>query len=250
MLVIERMQTFLRESAGIGRDVVAVAPFTAFIHRSDSLKFLNYAVPDGDVVPTPADVERLRELFRERDRLPRLEWIEEFAPRLAAELERAGMHEELRTPLMACQPKWLVEAPADVPQLSIRAMADGDLREATELQRHAFGDPPLGPDEKPSDPRARGGGGVIARSGSEPVAGGGWTRVIDGVSELVGISTAERWRQRGLAGAVTAALARDAFAAGAELCVLTPGHEGALRVYERAGFRPIATVLNYSDEAG
>jgi ribosomal protein S18 acetylase RimI-like enzyme len=246
--VIERMHSFLRESAANGREVVAVPPFTAFFHRTDSLRFFNYAVPDGDVLPTPAEVGRLRAAFCERDRVPRLEWIEEFAPRLAAELERAGMREELRTPLMACQPKWLIEASADLPDLSVRAMTDGDLREATELQRQAFGDPPLGADENPSDPRARGGGGVIARSGSEAVAGGGWTRVIDGVSELVGISTAELWRRRGLAGAVTAALARDAFAAGAELCVLTPGDEGALRVYERAGFRPIATVLNYSDE--
>jgi ribosomal protein S18 acetylase RimI-like enzyme len=247
VLVIERTQSFLRESAAGGRDVVAAPPFTAFFDRTDSLKFFNYAVPDGDVVPTSAEVQRLREAFRERDRLPRLEWIEEFAPRVAAELERAGMREELRTPLMACGPDALFDASADVLDLTISPLADHDLREATNLQRVAFGQPPLGPEEEPSDPRARGGGGVIARSGSEAVATGLWTRVIGGVSELAGIATAERWRRRGLAGAVTAALARQAFAAGASLCVLSPGGETALRVYERAGFRRIATMLHWSD---
>jgi predicted GNAT family acetyltransferase len=88
---------------------------------------------------------------------------------------------------------------------------------------------------------------VIARSGSQAVAAGVWTRVIYGVSELAGIATAEPWRRRGLAGAITATLARDAFTAGASLCVLSPGDEGALRVYERAGFRRMATMLHWSD---
>ena len=69
----------------------------------------------------------------------------------------------------------------------------------------------------------------------------------DGVSEIVGVATAEAWRRRGLAGAVTAAAARGAFAAGAELCLLTPGDEGALRVYARAGFRRVARMLHWSD---
>ena len=247
MLVIERMQSFLRESAAGGRDVVAAPPFTAFFDRTDSLKFFNYAVPDGDVVPKAADIERLREAFRERGRLPRLEWIEEFAPRVAAELERAGMREELRTPLMSCELGSLRDATADVLDLTISPMGDGDLREAANLQRVAFGQDPLDPSEDPPDPRVRGGGGVIARSGSEAVATGVRTSVIDGVSELAGIATAERWRRRGLAGAVTAALAREAFATGAFLCVLSPGDETALRVYERAGFRRIATMLHWSD---
>jgi ribosomal protein S18 acetylase RimI-like enzyme len=247
--VIERMQSFLRASAANGRDVVTSRPFTAYVHPTDALKFFSYAVPDGDVVPTRDEIEHMRQVFRERKRLPRLEWIEEFAPRVAAELERAGMLEELRTPLMSCDPRSLVDATADVPDLSVRPMTADDLRDGANLQQIAFGQQPLAPDEKPSDPRSRGGGGVIARSGAEPLAAGVWTAVIDGVSELAGIATAEPWRRRGLAGAVTAELAREAFAAGASLCVLSPGDEGALRVYERAGFRRIATMLHWSDES-
>src|ERR687883_1230373 len=108
------MQSFLRESAADGREVVASPPFTAYFHRADPLKFFNYAVPDGDVVPSRDEIDALREAFRVRERLPRLEWIEEFAPRVAPELARAGMLEELRTPLMACDPDSLGEAAADV----------------------------------------------------------------------------------------------------------------------------------------
>jgi predicted GNAT family acetyltransferase len=65
---------------------------------------------------------------------------------------------------------------------------------------------------------------------------------------VAGVATVERWRRRGLAGAVTAAAAREAFAAGAELCVISPGGEEAQRVYERAGFRRMATMLHWSDD--
>ena len=84
---VQRLHSFLRTSVATGRTVVAVPPFTAYLDPEDPLRFLNYAIPDDDVEPTPADVERLRAVFREHDRLPRLEWIEEIAPRLAPELE-------------------------------------------------------------------------------------------------------------------------------------------------------------------
>lgn len=242
------MQRFLRAAAANGREVVEAAPFTAYLDREDPLKYLNYAVPDGDVVPAQSEIEALRQVFRERERLPRLEWIEEWAPRLAPTLADAGMLEELHTPLMTCGPDELVDAAANVPDLSIKPVDDGDLHAAAGIQRAAFGQPPLGADEPAWDPRAGGGGAVIARSGGEAVSAGAWTAVIDGVSEVAGVATAEQWRRRGLAGAVTAAAAGEAFAAGAALCVISPGDEGALRVYERAGFRRIATMLHWSDE--
>jgi hypothetical protein len=33
-----------------------------------------------------------------------------------------------------------------------------------------------------------------------------------------------------------------------ELCVLSPGDQTAMRVYERAGFTRVATMLHWSDE--
>jgi predicted GNAT family acetyltransferase len=53
----------------------------------------------------------------------------------------------------------------------------------------------------------------------------------------------ERFRRRGIAAALTAAVAGEAFAEGAELCFLTPGDEGAERVYARAGFARAGTTM-------
>ena len=245
------LQSFLRASAASGRTVVRVPPFTAFVDESDALKYLNYAIPDSDVGPAGSDVAALREVFRARGRLPRLEWVEEAAPRVAAALDAAGMREELRTPLMTCAPEELAEAEAAVDDLVVAAVSDGDLRAIVDLQRVAFGLEPLGDADPPSSSaRPHGGGAVLARAAGPagpPVAAAVWTRVIDGCSEVAGVATAAPWRRRGLAGVVTAAAARAAFVAGARLCVLSPGDDAAQRVYARAGFRRAATMLHWSD---
>jgi ribosomal protein S18 acetylase RimI-like enzyme len=247
MADVRALQAFLRTSAGRGRRVLRTGPFTVTIHPDDRLRFLNYAIPDDGARPQAAEIAGLRKVFAASDRRPRLEWVEEAAPHVAAALADAGMEQELRTPLMACTPAELVAADPAVDALSVAAVGDGDLRDLARVQRAAFGVEPLAADEAPSDPRRAGGGAVLARVGSEPVAAAGWTAVVDGASEVGGVATAEPWRRRGLAGVVTAAAARAAFASGARLCVLSPGDDGAQRVYARAGFRRAATMLHWSD---
>jgi GNAT superfamily N-acetyltransferase len=242
-----RLQAFLRATAASGREVERVAPFELYFDPHDGMKYLNYAIPDNGSEPGAAAIDAVRAAFRARDRLPRLEWIEEAAPAVAAALAAAGMEQELRMPLMACTPDRLIAAAPDVGGVVIRPVDGGNQRAAIDLQRVAFGQPPLRDDEPV---RAPGGGAtVLAEVGDEPVAAAVWTGVIGGVSEVGGVATAEAWRGRGLAGAVTAAAAREAFEAGAELCVLSPGDETAQRVYERAGFRAAATILHWSDDA-
>jgi ribosomal protein S18 acetylase RimI-like enzyme len=241
---IMRLQAFLRATAAPGRNLLRLGPFTAYFHPTDPLKYLNYAIPADAAEPEGDEIERLREAFRERERLPRLEWIEEAAPGVAAALERAGMLEELRTPLMALHPEELTEP--DAGDATVGTVGQDDLRALSNIQRVAFGGDPLPADAEPQAPR---GGAVLARIDGEAVSVAAWTPVLDGHSEIVGVATEERWRRRGLAGLVTAAAARAAFEAGASTCVLSPGDETAQRVYARAGFRRVATVLHYSDSA-
>jgi ribosomal protein S18 acetylase RimI-like enzyme len=151
------------------------------------------------------------------------------------------MREELRTPMMECSPEDLVEPEAEA---TVAPVGPEDLRELGDLQRVAFGGEPLAADAEPHVPS---GGAVLARTDGEAVSAAAWTPVLDGYSEIVGVATAEAWRRRGLAGLVTAAATRAAFEAGASTCVLSPGDETALRVYARAGFRRVATMLHYSD---
>ena len=237
-----RLQAFLRETAAAGREVVEVGSFTAYFHPSDSLKYLNYAIPADGAEPDAHEIESLRELFRAHEQLPRLEWIEEAAPSVAPALDAAGMREELRTPMMACSPEDVAE-PA-VEGTTVAPVRSEDLRELADLQHVAFGGEPLAAD---AEPHAPSGGAVLARIGGEAVSAAAWTPVLDGYSEIVGVATAEAWRRRGLAGLVTAAATRAAFEAGASTCVLSPGGETALRVYARAGFGRVATMLHYSD---
>lgn len=239
---IMRLQAFLRAVAAPGREVVEIPPFTAYFHPNDRLKYLNYAIPADGAELDDASVERLREAFRQRNALPRLEWIDEAAPGVSAALEQSGMREELRTPLMTLAPDELTEP--DVDGASVAVAEPGDLREVADIQHVAFGGEPLAADEQPPTPS---GGAVLARIEGEAVSAAAWTPVFDGHSEIVGVATAEAWRRRGLAGLVTAAAARAAFEAGASTCVLSPGDETALRVYARAGFHPVATMLHYSD---
>lgn len=249
VVVIVRMQQFLREAAAPGRTVIPLPGFVAYLDPSEPLRYYNYAVPTGDVAPSADDVAALRRAFLDRDRLPRLEWLEEAAPRVASALAACGMAEELRAPLMACTADTLVDV--RIPEVEIRcAETAADLRDLAAVQRSAFGEPPLRADEAPRDPRTSGGGAVIARIGGEPVAVAGWSSTALGWAEIGGVATAGPWRGRGLAGAVTAAAARQVFAGGAEGCVLSPGSAVAERVYARAGFRSVATMLHWSDAPG
>src|SRR4051812_11012155 len=247
MTDVHALQAFLRTSAGHGRRVLRVEPFTVTIHPDDPLRFLNYAIPDDGAEPEDGAIARLRDAFALHGRLARLEWIEEAAPVVAAVLAANGMVEELRTPLMTCAPGELVEATADVEALTVEPVGDADLRAGGNVQRVAFGLDALAADEPPSDARRGGGGSVLARVDGVPAAAATWTAVVDGTSEVAGVATAEPWRRRGLAAVVTAAAARAAFAAGARLCVLSPGHDEAQRVYARAGFRGTATMLHWAD---
>jgi hypothetical protein len=140
--------------------VLRIAPFTATFDEGDPLRFLNYAIPDDAAQPDADAVDALRRAFRDRDRLPRLEWVEEAAPAVAPALASQGMVEELRTPLMTCTPDDLVDAPSAVDGTTVADVGYGDLRDTANVQRAAFGMAPLAASETPPDARRRGGGAV------------------------------------------------------------------------------------------
>ena len=87
------------------------------------------------------------------------------------------------------------------------------------------------------------GRGHLARVDGEPAGAAFHSPIAEGVSELGGIGVRERFRRRGIAAALTGASAAAAVAAGAQLCFLTPGDDGAERVYARAGFARAGTTV-------
>ena len=134
----DRIQSYLRTTAHGFYEAVPVPPFTAFFNPRDPLRYLNYAIPDepaeGDL---SAPLEVLRETFRSRERLPRFEYVEGFAPGLAASLEAAGFELELRAPLMTCPAGEVAEPPA-VPGLTVVPAVD-DPRATITVGSRAFG---------------------------------------------------------------------------------------------------------------
>jgi predicted GNAT family acetyltransferase len=86
----------------------------------------------------------------------------------------------------------------------------------------------------------------LARVHGQPASVGVFTQPFDGVTEIAGVATLLPLRRRGIATALTEYAARTAFAQGVEIVCLSAGDEQASRVYERVGFRSLATMLAYS----
>jgi ribosomal protein S18 acetylase RimI-like enzyme len=238
MNVAARVQDSIRSVNAASRDGVRAGSFTFYRHRSSDHPMLNYAVPDAGAVQWDG-IDELRHAFATHGLTPRLEFVGECAPGLEAALAEAGFELEGRYPVMTLLLVELREVPAPEGVVIARATGPVDARAVLEVGAEAFGTEP--PTE--AEVAAYQGRGMLARADGVPAGAASRTDIAEGVSELAGIGVRERFRRRGIAAALTAAVAADAFAAGAELCFLTPGDDGAERVYQRAGFRRAGTTM-------
>jgi len=253
MTTIERLQTYLRQSAGQRYQAVVVPPFSLFFHPSDSFAHFNYAIPNeppaGDLT---ASLAALRQTFAAQDRIPRFEFIAEFAPKLASTLEAGGFQLESQTMLMVCSPEQYRPVPT-VPQLTITRLGEqaelADIKTVMAVQHQGFNGSQRKPvtDEEAANFQRQLAGTTyfLARLAGQPAAAGSLIAPLDGLAEIAGITTLPPYRRRGIATALTAAALQVAFDQGLEIALLTAADETAGRIYERAGFRPVATALAY-----
>ena len=239
MNLAERVQTSIRAVNAAEREPIVVGPFTLYRSRASDHPYLNYAVPADGATEWEA-IDELREAFVERGLQPRLEFVAERAPGLEEALAAHGFALQMRIPVMTCPEEDLREVPAPEGVVIARVFAGADdVRSMMEVQAAAFGEGP--PSEQAV--RAYGGRGVLARAAGVPAGAASHSAVAEGASEIGGVGVLERFRRRGIAAALTAAAAAEAFAEGADLCFLTPGDEGAERVYARAGFARAGTTM-------
>jgi ribosomal protein S18 acetylase RimI-like enzyme len=261
----DRLEDYMRCAAGSGRETVEIPPFVIFLDPLDSLRFFNYAHPLEPIGGDPEllvgrlsePLAALRALFRARRRAPRFEYVEEYAPDLAAVLAAAGFTHEGRYPLLVCDPHSYRAAPP-VTGLVIQQLAAGspsaDLRDFVVVERQGFeyrATEEVTEDdcEDLRDALRRGGLAFLARLDGRPAGIASCTLPMDGLTELTGIATLPAFRRLGIATAITAAAARAAFGSGVEAAFLTAGDDHAGRVYQRAGFLPHAAALAYWDPA-
>ena len=245
--MLERITDYYTSGAGGDVDVERVGPFGVVFHRTSPAWYLSYATPVeqlGEDVGSALTVVMAR--FAERGRAVSLEWIEELAPELADATVRAGLPDPDAEPLLVVDPDEL-RIPA-IPGATVR-IVDGndedDVRAVRAVAHETF--PEIGPmtdvDVRRVQEEIQAGQRVQAAVdiGGRPVAIGDHSPAF-GVTEITGVGTLPEFRRRGLAGLITATLAADAFEHGCDVVYLTAATMDAARVYERVGFRRIATA--------
>jgi predicted GNAT family acetyltransferase len=236
--VAQRVQTSIRAVNAAEREAIGVGPFTLYRSRATDHPYLNYAVP-AEGATAWDEIEAVREAFVARGLQPRLEFVAECAPGLEEALVAHGFELQMRIPVMTCPARDLREVPPPPGVVIGRVHGGADVRPMMEVQAAAFGEGP------PTDAAiaAYRGRGLLARADGVPAGAAARSAIAEGVSEIGGVGVLERFRRRGIAAALTAAAAAQAFAEGAELCFLTPGDDGAERVYARAGFARAGTTM-------
>lgn len=133
------VQSHTRTLALRSPDHLRIGPFTVRHNPDWQLKYANYAIPDQGAEPTAADVQALIAAFRERDRMPRLEYLPGGAPAVEPALLAAGFTVENRAPILACAPADLLP-PKPVDALVISEPAtDAEFDAAARVQHHGYG---------------------------------------------------------------------------------------------------------------
>lgn len=239
------IQDYLRAVAADDRQALCTGPFDVFLDAESDHPYSNYAIPRDGAEPSREAVAEIVTVMARAARLPRAEFLTATAPAAEAALLEFGFEEERRTPLMTCTSPPEFETPGDV---IVRQLGPDAEREQVEgLMRAlaaAFGEPY---DPSTSDSAATRFSrriAVVAYADEEIAGGGLCLEPLDKVVELVGIGVIDSFRERGIGAAVTAELARIAFAQGAEVAFLSPGPNASRSVYERAGFARTDDVLH------
>lgn len=239
-------------STSRGRQWERLGPFLATFSTHDSSP-ASYAIPDDGASPSRAQVDALVAAFERRGRVPRIQYLPVLAPAVQAAVLTAGLAVEDRAALMTCQPASAADlGPPPGIELVLAASdaPDAVLAAARSAQRQAFGGPAQGGPEGVRRLRAdvaAGGLAVLAWDAEtgRPAGAGCTTVPAGGVTELVGIAVPPAYRRRGIGRAMTARLAREAFAAGVTTAFLSPLDEGVEQgVYAPAGFTRTAEMLH------
>jgi ribosomal protein S18 acetylase RimI-like enzyme len=244
-----QISAYTRAAAGRRRSGSRVGPFTVGLDAHSDDPFRNVAVPDENAHPDEGQVGALIDYFRRNQRIPRLEYIEQSASRVLPALLAAGFVVERRTPVMIATADTVFTARSPAGITVRQAADDADLAAAAAVQHHAYEMPhPPGPPDiaRMTGLIQRGGIVVVAvDDDSGEVVGTGLVDVAPeypGVGELAAVGVLSAYRRRGIASAVSVALARGAHNHGTGLVFLEaePAEE---HIYRRSGFIDVTTKI-------
>ncbi len=255
MSFLDRVQGYLHEKARAQREVIVVGPFTLYLHVSRDHVSENWAMPHEAAEWIPLDtVEATARFFERRARTPQFQSLDTFAPLLGTAMNAAGYGVVTQQPVLICTKEWL-RLPNNAPPLSMVVIsADSDLDDVAEgwtVNAQGFDAGAAAATLKEAEAfrqtlissRA-----ITAKLDGEAVGAGMFTELHEGVTELVGITTVQPMRGRGIGAAVTAYLTELAFENGADLAFLVAASPQASRVYGRVGYKHVANLVAWSKE--
>jgi ribosomal protein S18 acetylase RimI-like enzyme len=247
--LLQRIQSYLRVAAPRGRDSERIGPFLATFNRQSDNPYLNYAIPDDGAEPADPEVAALVDAYRTRSRRPRLEYVAALAPAVEPALVAAGFTVEGHLPLMIYRGTG-DQAAVDGIEL-VTATSDEELRGVAAVQWEAYGESGSLPERAVAGLRgtlADGGVVVLARDAAtgEAAGGGLCTGPHEGTTELTSIGVRERFRRRGIAEAMARHLGQELRERGNDCVFLMAAGEAEERIYARAGFATVSTILHIS----
>ncbi|MGW2419655.1 GNAT family N-acetyltransferase [Streptomyces sp. NPDC001709] len=231
-----------------------VGGFVVGFDPATTSPYVNYATPLPGAEPTDRDVAELIAAFRERGLTPRLEFAPDAAPAVEPVLRRAGFGTEAVHEYLVCTPATLTvhgpgHGPADPVEVEAPATEADYTAIDTALAEAFSGEWAPSPESAARLRRTEEGGGAVrfVRAPGGGCAGGALCSApAEDTAELAGVGTLPAYRGRGIAAAVTSALAGTMFGRGARSVWLEYSGDGSRRVYERVGFRPGGTRLYVS----
>ncbi|HEX7814281.1 GNAT family N-acetyltransferase [Dyella sp.] len=246
---LRRVAAYLRARMGAQGEVQRLAPFTVTFDPNSDVPARNYAMPDDGALAGRFAVSMLKDMFLRRRRTPRLEYIDELAPALLAQLQAQDFIIAPPLSLMTCARDQLV-ADCDLDGVAwTLAESEAELHAAATVQNHAYGFTHTSEADVERLHQVVDQGGAVALAccpEGSPLGAGLYTPPVDGVTEIAALGVASQARRRGIGRAMTALLADHAFVQGVECPFLMTEQANEDRVYRRAGFIRFGRLLTVS----
>lgn len=225
-----------------------IGPFLAGYDGNTANPNRNYATPIADRKPSIDDISGLVAFYRRKNRLPRLEYV---VPADAVErsLTDAAFVVDEGLPLMTATGESLLFLDLPPGIEFRRARTEAELSAAAATQNAAYGEPGLDPADVRRLRRTDDAGGFVVAAvdvgTGETVGAGLCTAPVGGIAQITSIGVSEGYRRRGIAGAMSADLARRTFDSRARPFLDAAG-SAEERIYARVGFVTVGRLASAS----
>jgi GNAT superfamily N-acetyltransferase len=256
--LIDELDAYLDAAPRPDSDTVAVGPFTLFVSRTPWSYYARPTVGQRDPIGS-ADLDALARGCAEHGVDLEIEWVHEVHPELAGVAGDYGLRVSSHALMSAAAADVSAVGPIDGVTLRIVDAVDPALAAGRAVADVAFraGGTGVGPEGAAERDIALAGlrDGLVAHlqgraergltitavaeSPTDGVVAVGSYQPMGALAEILAVATLPSARRRGMAGALTATLARHAFGAGVRTVLLTAQDDAVANVYGRVGFRRV-----------